>query len=195
MSRIRLRFRAFSLVEMLLAFAILVLTLVPMLELMTTTTRGTKITRDYLIGYNLAQMVFENVMNAATVDAKDAFDNVVTQFNRPGAGNGGPNGCPGASITELARGNVPGDPAPGVLIADDGNAAFSPTGGEAHFRELFTRYSYTCTITPSPASADTVTGADSKPTLARVDIEVFWRDQLNQCTSIKFSDYIAKRRF
>ena len=185
----RLRLRpGFSLIEMLLAFAILVLTLVPLLELMTTTTRGTKLTRDYLIGYNLAQLVFENVMHAATVDAKSAFEDVVAQFNKPGGGNSGPNQCPGVSISELAK-------SPDVLIPDDGKPEFNPAGTDREYVNLYTKYSYTCTITPAPAGADTVVGADSKATLARVDIQVFWKDAQNQCSHLSFSDYIAKRKF
>ena len=175
---------------MLLAFAILVLTLVPLLELMIGTTRGTKLTRDYLIGYNLAQMAFEQVMHAATVDAQSAFDTVVTQFNKP-AGGAGPSGCPGVSISELAV-------APEVLLPDDGNPKLNPSTGDQDYVNLYKRYSYAMTITPAPASADTVVagqGADAKATLARVDIQVFWKDGQGNCTSLNFSDYIVRRRF
>lgn len=182
---------------MLLAFAILVITLVPMLELMIGTTKGTKITRDYLIAYNLAQLAFEQVMHAATVDAKDSFDTVVTRFSRPESATG-PSGCPGVPVTELAvAASVPGQP-PAVLFPDDGNTAFNTTSGDPDFLNLFRRYTYTMVIVPAPASADTVvsgTGADAKATLARVDIKVFWKDHQGNCTSLKFSDYIARRKF
>lgn len=189
----RIRFHrqpGISLIEMLLAFAILVLTLVPLLELMIGTTKGTKLTRDYLIGYNLAQLAFEQVMHAATTDAKDAFDTVVTQFRKP-AGAAGPSGCPGVSISELAI-------APEVLLPDDGNAKFNPQTGDPDYVNLYKRYSYTMDITPAPASADTVVsgqGADAKAALARVDIKVFWKDLQGNCTSLNFSDYIVRRRF
>lgn len=180
---------AISLVEMLLAFAILVLTLVPMLELMIGTTKGTKLTRDYLIGYNLAQLAFEQVMHAATVDSKDAFDTVVAQFRKPGGANG-PSGCPGVSISELAV-------APEVLLPDDGNAQFNPASGDQDYVNLYKRYSYTMDITPSQGT-DTVVagqGADAKAQMMRVDIKVFWKDLQGNCTSLNFSDYIVRRRF
>lgn len=187
---VKLRRSGISLIEMLLAFAILVLTLVPMLELMIGTTKGTKLTRDYLVGYNLAQMAFEQVMHAATVDAQGAFDAVVTQFNKP-AGAAGPGGCPGVSISELAI-------APDVLMPDDGNPQFNPGSGDPDYVNLYKKYSYAMTITPAPANADTVVagqGADAKATLARVDIKVFWKDGQGNCTSLNFSDYIVRRRF
>ena len=187
LSRFRVQWRpGISLIEMLLAFAILVLTLVPLLELMIGTTKGTKITRDYLIGYNLAQLAFEQVMHAATVDAQGSFDSVVTQFSRP-AGGAGPSGCPGVSISELAPG--------GALLPDDGNPAFNPTSGDPDYVNLYRRYTYTLTITPAPASADTVVAPGGKAMLARVDIQVFWKDHQGNCTNLKFSDYIARRRF
>lgn len=175
---------------MLLAFAILVLTLVPLLELMIGTTKGTKITRDYLIAYNLAQMAFEQVMHAATVDSAGAFDTVVSQFHKP-PGAPGPSGCPGISISELAQ-------APEVLLPDDGNAAFHVGTGDPDYVNLFKKYSYGMTITPAPASADTVvsgSGSGARAQLARVDIKVFWKDHQGNCTSLNFSDYIVRRRF
>lgn len=171
--------RAISLIEMLIAFAILVLTLVPLLELMTTTTKGTRLTRDYLIGYNLAQLVFENVMHAATVNPTDAFDKVLqAKFITASP----------APVTKLAEGETDG------LLPTDGKPEFDPASGDPDYVALYKRYTYTCTITQAPASADTVV-ANGHATLMRVDIEVFWNDGQNHTSSVKFSDYVARRQF
>lgn len=168
-----------SLIEMLLAFTILVVCLVPLIELMTGTTRGTKITRDYLIAYNLAQMVFEHVMHEATANATDAFDQVVARMQKTTK----------SSIADLAL-------APRQLFPDDGLPEFNPQTGDQNFVDLFKRYKYTCAIVLAPASADTVlSAADSKTQLARVDIKVFWFDHQNKETNLSFSDYIVRRRF
>lgn len=174
---------------MLLAFAILVLTLVPMLELMIGTTKGTKITRDYLIGYNLAQLAFEQVTHAATLDSTTAFDTAVQQFNKPPGANG-PSGCLGVSISELAI-------APDVLFPDDGNPKFNPATGDPDYVNLFKKYSYSMEIKPA-TNADTVvsgTGTNQQAQLARVDIKIYWKDHQGVCTSVNFSDYIVRRRF
>lgn len=172
---------------MLLAFTILVVCLLPLVELMTTTTRGTKITRDYLIAYNLAQMVFEHVMHEATANATDAFDQVEARMKK--SGGTGPQGCAGGgvSISELAL-------SPRQLFPDDGLPEFNATTGQQNYVDLFKRYSYTLDIKPAQG-ADTVIGADSKAQLARVDIKVFWIDHQNKCTNLTFSDYIVRRRF
>lgn len=172
---------------MLLAFAVLVVCLIPLIEVMTTTTRGTKVTRDYLIGYNLAQMVFETAMHEATVDATTTLESLKSRLEKPEGGSA-PNGCSGVSISELAGAGKP-------LFPDDGLPQFNPQTGDKDYVNLFARYSYSLKFTPSPAGADAVVSSAAGAQLARVDVKVYWKDHMNQCTSITFSDFISRRKF
>jgi hypothetical protein len=172
---------------MLLAFAVLVVCLIPLIETMTTTTRGTKVTRDYLIGYNLAQMVFETVMHAATVDATTTFESLAGQLSKPDTTTA-PNGCKGVSISELSSGGKP-------LFPADGLPQFDPATGDPDYVNLYKRYSYSLKFTPSPPGADTVVAQGGAAQLARVDVVVYWKDHQGQCTNIRFSDFISRRKF
>jgi hypothetical protein len=180
-----------SLMEMLLAFAVLVVCLIPLIEVMITTTKGVKLTRDYLIGYNMAQLAFEQVMHVATLRSDVDFTQLATQYDRRPTGSGpSPNGCPGVSVSALSTS------ATDIILPDDGVAEFNPQSGEKDFTNLFTRYSYTMSIAPAPPSADTVVSpADSKAALARVDVKVFWKNPQGECQAVAFSDYISRRKF
>ena len=176
-----------SVLEILIAFAVLVISIIPLLELMTTTTRGTKLTRDYLVAYNLAQMAFEQVVNHSTLDKTDSFDQVVTIFNTS-ASQRGPNGCSGVPVSELAT--SPADP----ILPGDGLPEFNFETGDPSFSELFKRFSYTLAIQPASGD-DTVVSTSSQVNLARVDVNVFWKNLKGECRSLKYAGYITRRRY
>lgn len=173
---------------MLLAVVILLVTLVPLIELMTTTTKGTKLTRDHLVAYNLAQMAFEQVVHHSTLDNANRLEDVAQKFNRAETQTA-PNGCPGVSIANLSNG--PAD----IIMPEDNDPKLNFQTGDPDFVTLFKLYSYSMKITLAAAGADTVITPDSKVALARVDIKVYWKNNVGQCQSIRYSDYFARRKY
>ncbi len=177
--------RGFSLLEAIFAIAILVAALIPLTTLMTTTNRGVKVTRDHLIASNLAEMAFEQVYQAATEDQQGSFDRAVATYASIGGGSA--SGCPGAPISALVQ--APGD----TLMPSDGDAALDPNTGEPDYVSLYKRYSYTMDV--RVANAPTVTADNGQPTLAHVDIKVYWKDLEGNCQSVALSDFVPRRRF
>lgn len=184
--RLRSRF-GITVLEMLMAFTILVLTLLPLIELMTTTTKGTQLTRDYLVAYNLASMIFEQVVNHSSLDNAGSFDAVAARFN-PSATGTAPNGCPGAALSTLSA--TPDD----QLLPDDGDPTLNLETGHPSFVNLYKRYSYSVTIQPA-TGADTVVTPEAKAALARVDVKVHWKGFQGQNQTVRYSDFIARRKF
>lgn len=179
------RRNALSLIETVLALAILVGALVPLTDLMVGTRRGAHITQDHVVALNLAQLVVERVTAAADADSEDAFDRLPA-LGTP-AGSVAPNGCPGQSISGLAR---PGE----SLMPADGEADFDPATGAADWKDIFARFSFTAAIRPATDKAREVLRADGKPTLARVDVSVFWKDPQDLPQSVDLSSYVSRRR-
>lgn len=179
-----------SLVEVLLASSIFVLAMIPLIELLTTTSRGTKLTADHLIAQNLAQMAFEQVASHATLDNADSFDEAMQLFNRTG-NQSAPNGCPGVAIHDLAG---PGE----VLMPQDGKPELDMSSTQVPLGRAMSRFSASIAIAPASqaASAVTTTGPNGpRATLARVDVEVHWKNERGECRSIKLSDYVVRRKY
>jgi hypothetical protein len=176
----------FSVLEIVFAIAILAAAMIPLLTLVSTTNRGTKVTRDHLIAGNLAELAFEQVYQAATEDSQLAFDKALGTFNTPG-GSTGPGGCPGVPISTL--GTQLGE----TLMPSNGDPALDPATGDPDYVSLYQRYSYTMTTRASENAS--VTTTDSRPTLARVDIRVYWKDIAGNCQWVDLAGYIPRRRY
>jgi hypothetical protein len=174
--------------EILLALFILLLSIVPLYELLVTTTRATKLTREYLVAHNLAQLAFEQVSYYSTIDNAASFDKVVGLFTEAEAQKA-PNGCPGVPVTNLST--SPSD----TILPDDGVKDFNFQTGDPDFVSLFSKFSYSLVVTQAASTADTVVTTDSKASLARVDVKVFWKDERGQCQSLAYSDFISRRRY
>ena len=176
----------FSLLEVIFAIAILVAAMIPLTNLMTTTNRGAKLTRDHLIASTLAEMAIEQFHAAATEDAQASFDRAVTAYSTPD-GASGASGCPGVPISALAQ--KTGD----TIMPADGDATLDPAVGEPDYVSLYQRYSYSMSIKAS--GAPSVTTTDGRSALARVDVRVYWKDIEGNCQSVGLSDFVARRDF
>ena len=180
------RTSGFSLLEVVFAVAIIAAAIIPLTDLMTTTSHGSAVTRDHLIASNLAELAFEQVYEAATADSQASFDQAVATFNTP-AGSVGPGGCPGVPVSDLAK--KPGD----TIMPGDGDPKLDPATGDPEYKLLYQRYSYTMTTQASASANDTTT--DAKSTLARVDVKVYWKDLQGNCQSVALSSYVPRRRY
>lgn len=185
-SRFKVGARAFSLLEVIFAFAILVAALIPLTDLMTTTNRGVKVTRDHLVASNLAEMAFEQVYQAATEDRQGSFDRAATGFSTPNGATAA-SGCPGVSISNLVQAS--GD----TLMPADGDPTLDPASGDPDYVSLYKRYSYTLDIRVS--TSNNVTTADGQPTMMHVEVRVYWKDLEGNCQSVGLSNYVARRQY
>lgn len=177
-------------VEVLLASAIFVVALIPLIELLTTTSRGTRLTADHLIAQNLAQMAFEQVASHSTLDNADSFDEAIQLFNQTG-GQTAANGCPGVAIPDLAG---PG----GVLLPQDGKPELDLASNQSPLGRAMGRFSASIQIAAASTGASAVTTqgpSGPRATLARVDVEVHWKNERGECRSIRLSDYVVRRKF
>lgn len=182
----RITTRGVSLLEAIFALAILLAALIPLTDLMTTTNRGVKVTRDHLVASTLAEMAFEQVYQAATEDSQGSFDRAASGFSTPN-GATAPNGCPGAPVSNLAQGSGES------IMPADGDPKLDPASGDPSYVSLYKRYSYTMDIRVS--TANSVTTADGQPTMAHVEVRVYWKDIEGNCQSTGLSNYIARRRY
>ncbi len=177
----------FSMVEVMLGAVILVILLVPVITVMQSSTRSSALSRDHLVAEHLARSIYEYVAFWGSTDPNESFEEAESIFEVADTLTCPINGLKGKSVTELST--QTGD----ILMPDDGQPRYDLGGNSGDYANLFKKFSYSLDITKS--TQDSVVATDSKATLFRIDIKVYWKDANGQNKEVQFSNYLAKRKY